>query len=276
MDSLLAAVAELEASRDADPRELSALVDRLQAVLCRLVRDGVKRGDHLLEGQTPNGWVRETCRVSGAAAADRLRVGEQLDQLPCIAQAVQAGELGFQATSVICHLSELLGERRLNQEEQEDWIRYAQQFSIKNLRRLAEHARNVADPDGAERDSEEDYEQRYLYLNEFGAMYKLDAMLDREGGMALKTALEALTKPLGPIDDRTPKQRRADALKEIVFQAMDQGRMASATASGHTSACTSRLRAWPSWPMARRWDARRRSAWPATAPCIESSRRSRW
>src|SRR5919108_4899236 len=158
MESLRAAVAELEASEDADPRELSALVDRLQAVLCRRVREGVKRGDHLLEGTTPNGWVRETCRVSGTAAADRLRVGQQLDQLPRIAQAVQAGELGFQATSVICHLSELLGERRLNQEEQEDWIRYGQQFSIKNLRRLVEHARNLVDPDGAERDSEEDYE----------------------------------------------------------------------------------------------------------------------
>ena len=223
MQSLRLAVAELEASEGVDPRELSSLIDRLQAVLCRVVRDGVRRGEHLLEGKTPNGWVRDTCRVSGTAAADRLRVGEQLDQLPRIAQAVRAGELGFQATSIICHLSELLGERRLNDEEQEDWIGYAQQFSIKNLRGLAEHARYVADPDGAERDTEEDYEQRYLYLNEFGALYKLDAMLDREGGMALKTAIQAVSKQLGPADLRTARQRRADSLKEIIFQALDRG-----------------------------------------------------
>jgi hypothetical protein len=54
-------------------------------------------------------------------------------------------------------------------------------------------------------------------------MYKLDAVLDREGGMALKSAVEALTKQLGPADDRTPRQRRADAFNELVVHALDAG-----------------------------------------------------
>ena len=54
-------------------------------------------------------------------------------------------------------------------------------------------------------------------------MYKLDAVLDRECGMALKTALESLTQRLGPADNRTPRQRRADALKEMVIHALDGG-----------------------------------------------------
>ena len=135
---------------------------------------------------------------------------------------MRSGQIGFQATAVICHLNELLGEKGERVREAE-WVGYAQQFSIKDLRRLAEHARCVVDPDGGERDSEEDYGQRYLHLSELGSMYKLDAVLDREGGMALKTAMESLTKQLGPADFRTPKQRRADALKEIVFHALDQG-----------------------------------------------------
>ena len=222
MERLRAAIEELEAFPEGiDPRELSALIDRQQALLSRVVDAGVRRGDHLLEGKTPCGWVASTCRVSGSAAADRLRVGEQLDKLPRIASAVRSGEVGFQATSLICHLNELLaGKMELDQEQ---WVGYAQQFSIKNLRRLTEHTRYVVDPDGAERDREEDYQQRYLCLSELGAMYKLDALLDREGGMALKTALEALTKQLGPADDRTPRQRRADAFKELVVHALDAG-----------------------------------------------------
>ena len=74
-----------------------------------------------------------------------------------------------------------------------------------------------------ERDDEEDYEQRYLHLSEFGRMYKLDAVLDRAGGAALRSALDALAKPLGIDDARTPKQRRADAMVELVHHAMDKG-----------------------------------------------------
>jgi uncharacterized protein DUF222 len=207
VENLRAAVAELESLEGVDPRELSALIDRQQAVLCRVLREGVKRGEHLLEGKTPCAWVAAVCRVSGSSAGDRLRVGEELQKLPAIEAALRGGEIGFQATAVICHLSELLGEKG-EQIVEEDWVGYARQFSIQNLRRLAEHARFVVDPEGAERDAEEDYEQRYLFLSELGSMYKLDAVLDREGGMALKSALESLTKRLGPTDERSPKQRR--------------------------------------------------------------------
>ena len=62
------------------------------------------------------------------------------------------------------------------------------------------------DPDGFERDTEEDYEQRYLHLSQMGGMYKLDAVLDRQSGAALKTAIDGLAKRLGADDIRAPKQ----------------------------------------------------------------------
>ncbi|HKW73085.1 MAG TPA: DUF222 domain-containing protein, partial [Candidatus Dormibacteraeota bacterium] len=46
---------------------------------------------------------------------------------------------------------------------------------------------------------------------------------DREGGAALKTAIESLAKRLGPGDTRLPKQRRADSMVEIGYQAMAKG-----------------------------------------------------
>jgi hypothetical protein len=38
---------------------------------------------------------------------------------------------------------------------------------------------------------------------------------DAEGGAALTAALDALMKPPGPDDTRTPAQRRADAMVEL-------------------------------------------------------------
>lgn len=223
-DALRAAVRELEEADDAeiDPKELAGVIDRLQGKLCRVVATATKRGDQVWSGQSAVSWVAQTCQMSKASASDRLCVGAELDSMPEVEQALKSGQIGYQATSVICHLSEQLGEKR-EFIDQELWIGYAQRFSIKDLRYLAGHARHAWDPEGFEKDSEEDYEQRYLHLSQMGRMYKLDALLEPEAGAALKLAIDALAKPLGSADTRAPKQRRADALKELVDHALDQG-----------------------------------------------------
>ncbi|TMF74140.1 MAG: DUF222 domain-containing protein [Chloroflexi bacterium] len=214
---------ELEADDDfVDPKRLAAVIDRLQGKLCRVLDQAKKRGDHLLAGQTACAWVSVTCLMSRTAAADRLCVGEQLGHLPRIAAALSSGRIGYQATAVICHLSEQVGEKR-EYIDQEHWIDYARRFSIKDLRYLTYKAREVWDAEGFEKDNEEDYERRYLHLSELGRMYKLDALLDPPGAAALRAAIDSLNQPLGEDDVRSPKQRRADALVEIVHQALDRG-----------------------------------------------------
>ena len=87
--SLECAIADfdLEAEDDfVDPRRLSAAIDRLQGKLCRVVRAARKRGDHLAAGQSACTWVASQCQMSKTTAADRLCVGEQLQNLPRIAK----------------------------------------------------------------------------------------------------------------------------------------------------------------------------------------------
>ena len=185
MQTLRDAVREVESEEALDPQELSSLIDRLQAVLCRALNEGKKRGDHLVTGQSPCAWAAGLCRLSPQSATDRLRVGAQMHNLPRIAEALSSGEIGYQSAALLCHLSDQLGEKR-DQIDEELWVDYSKRFSIKSLRYLTEHARYVWDAESVERDDEEDYEQRYLHLSEFGRMYKLDAVLDRAGGAALR------------------------------------------------------------------------------------------
>ena len=220
-DRVKAEVLELDDS-DIDPRDLSGLIDALQAKLCRVLAAATKRGDHLPTGHTAVSWVAQTCSMSRTSAADRLCVGSQLESMPDLELAVQAGRI----SGDLGHLSlERAAGRERDHIDLELWIGYAQRFSLKDLRCLAGHARHAWDPEGFEKDGEEDYEQRYLYLSPLGRMYKLDALLDPEAGAALRTAIDALAKPLGATDTRAPKQRRADALKELVDHALDQGRL---------------------------------------------------
>jgi hypothetical protein len=228
LQSLQAAVDDLE--REAgdghvDPAELRRVIDRLEATFSRVVRKATERGDHLVMGHcSAVSWVMNTCSMSVSSASDRLCVGKHLDQMPQVAQAVNSGEIGYQAASVICHLRDRLGEQRDCLDE-EQWIRYAKEHSIKNLNALSDHMRYVLDPDGFDKDTEENYEERFLHISEMRGMYHLTAVVDPVGGAALKSAIDALAKRLGQDDTRTPKQRRADALTEIVCHAMDRGTM---------------------------------------------------
>src|SRR5438874_7588304 len=226
LQTLEDAVADFDREADddfVDPRRLSAVIDRLQGKLCRVVSAATKRGDHLLAGQSACSWVSAQCQMSKTSAADRLCVGEQLGNLPEIARALSSGQIGYQAAAVICHLSEQVGEKREYIDE-EHWIGYAQRFSIKDLRYLTYVARERWDCEGFERQTEEDYERRSLHLSKTtDGMYRLDAWLDPVGGAAIEAVIDSLSKPLGSADQRSAKQRRADALVEAMHHAMSAG-----------------------------------------------------
>ena len=205
-----------------DPRRLSAAIDRLQGKLCRAVAAAKKRNQDLLTGQSACSWVARECHMSKTAAADRLCVGSQLCSMPIVAEALSSGEIGFQAASVICHLQERVDQIGARLDE-EMWIGNAKRFSIKDLRDIAAGTWHAVDPEGFSAKVEDDFERRQLFISESGGMYRLDAWLDAEGGLAVKTAIESLAKPLGSDDHRTSKQRRADALVEAMRHAMDVG-----------------------------------------------------
>src|SRR6266851_4003732 len=60
------------------------------------------------------------------------------------------------------------------------------------------------------------YARRYFHLSDVkDGLVHLDGLLDAEGGATLKTALGALMPPPRKDDDRTPGQRRADAMVEL-------------------------------------------------------------
>jgi hypothetical protein len=229
VDELRAAIEALEAQGGLDPRELSALIDRLQGLLCRVLEEGRQRGDHLLGGHSPTSWAARECQVSMAAAANRLCVGGQLDRLPEVARALRAGEIGFQATAVLCHLQERLMGAGYTIEE-EAWVEHGREWSLKSLAAEAAKTWHAVDPAGFELEVEEAHERRQLDISECGDMYRVDGWLEAGAGAIVKAAIEALAKPLGADDRRRPKQRRADALTE-----MAQGKGARAQIAVHTT-----------------------------------------
>ena len=224
--NLRAAVADFEAAGDldlVDPQELSTLIDRLHGVLSQVLYRGRQRGDHLVSGRTPVGWVVQTCSVAPGTAAETLRTGEQLQAMPRVAQALSSGEIGYQPAAVICKFRHLLREDLRELVDEEYWIGEARKHSVRNLNWLEQAVRYQLDPDSFDHQVEEDWEKRFLSISESGGMYHLTGVLDRVGGAEVKAAIESLSGWRDKDDSRTPKQRRADALVEVVHHALDKG-----------------------------------------------------
>jgi hypothetical protein len=228
LSRLQAAVREFQGTREersVDPKGLRAAIDALEGEFAYDARVAQKSGDHRVAGNVSAAtWISRLCGMSVPSAKDRLCVGEQLESLPMVAEALSKGKISYQSASVICHQREKLGEKNELLDE-EQWLGFAHKHTIQDLNWIGDHMRYAVDPEGFERETEEDYEKRFLYISEMNGMYHLSGVLDPESGAALKTAIDGLAKRLGHDDSRTPKQRRADAFTEIVYHAMDEGKL---------------------------------------------------
>ena len=87
--------------------------------------------------------------------------------------------------------------------------------------RIAAHL----DPDGPDPDPHAAFERRGLSVARVGTMMTIRGQVDPEAGAALLTALDAVMTPPRGDDLRTPNQRRADALADIVAQVLGAGRL---------------------------------------------------
>jgi Domain of unknown function (DUF222)/HNH endonuclease len=228
LTKLNAAIREFQAAedRELDPKGLRAAIDSLEGTFSADTRRCRETGAHLADGgATVVTWVGRLCGMSATSVADRLCVGKQLESLPRIAEALRAGEIGYQSTSLLCHLREQLGDKR-DLFDEDEMLGYARTHSVASLRYLCRFARHVADPDGFFNEAEADFSRRRLDISQIGdGMFAIDGILDPESGAALRTALESLAKRLGPDDERSHKQRMADSLGELVHHAMDEGNL---------------------------------------------------
>src|SRR3989440_1237468 len=147
-----------------DPRRLAALIDGLQGDLCKVLNRGRERGEYQLARLSPSSWAARTCGLSRSSASDRLCVGKHLESLPETSAALASGEIGYQSAAAICHLRDQLGEKWEPANEAE-MVDNARGVSVENLRLCCRHARHVADPDGFDKDCEEDFERRRLKVD---------------------------------------------------------------------------------------------------------------
>jgi hypothetical protein len=207
-------------------QELFAHRDRIDAEIQRRLHRFDKGQGYTADGAlSAQAWLRWKCRLSGGEASERVKVARKLVELDTTAKAFAAGEVSYRHAALIARTASELGEKWETNAES-ILVTAAKELDPGRLRYAVGHLKYCLAPDGVLNEANQNYERRSVHLSQtLDGLFRLDGQLDSEGGAALKTAIDSLMLPPAESDDRTPAQRRADALVELARQQLDAGNL---------------------------------------------------
>src|SRR5260370_15731552 len=98
--------------------EIRAVIDRSESVFAEGVRRFDKSGEYKADcALSVTEWLRGRCKLSGGAAAERVEVARQLENLPKTEAAFANGQLGYQHVVAMARAAEHVGAAAVRQEE---------------------------------------------------------------------------------------------------------------------------------------------------------------
>ena len=203
--------------------EIRRVCNRLEAVFAH----ALVRFDHAREFATDGAvstvsWLRHRCRLSSGNAAEKVTLARRLAELPGTDAALTSGVIDYQHAALIARTADKVGADNVLAGENTLLVA-ARQMDAGAFAAQTRFFQHCIDADGTLADANQDHEKRRLHLSQsLGGIFFLDGLLDAEGGAMLQSALRALSGPL-PEDNRTPAQRRADALVELARRQLDGG-----------------------------------------------------
>jgi hypothetical protein len=177
-------------------------------------------------------WLRARANLSAGAARSLVRDARSLrDCLPAMAEALAAGEVSAAHVRVVTAVADRYPERRNTISEVDSTLaQAARSVDPPTLRTLVDRWTTAVDPLIAVHNEQDRFATRSLSASRtLDGMVAVDGLLDPDNGAAVLTALEALMHAdREPDDDRTPRQRRADALGELARRVLDGGGLPTA------------------------------------------------
>jgi hypothetical protein len=206
-------------------RELDGLEGEWLKGLAAADARGAAGADQGQDAPSTAAWLRQRRRLSLPAAHTAVRTARALfgGALPETAAALCAGEISPAHAQAIADGTHQLAEH-LKLEAEPILVQTARRVDPPRVRQAAAHLCQVADPEGAERTAARCHARRGLWVSAtWQGMVAIDGLLDPEAGSIVQAALEPLARPAEAGDDRTGRQRTADALTELARRSLEGG-----------------------------------------------------
>jgi hypothetical protein len=208
---------------------------QIQTIGLVLVAEADTRGVATAAGATSTqAWLTQTLRMTPQLAKHRVTLARGLkERYPDTGAALAESHISMEQAAAIVSVVDGLPSKA-TPEDKEGAERFllerAGELHAGDLRRLGKRIDAVIDPDGTIDREEAAKERRGLTFRDHHDGTQTIAWRETDENIALvKAAMSALSAPVpagdGTLDPRTPTLRRADAMLEIVAQAMRKGRL---------------------------------------------------
>ncbi len=168
-------------------------------------------------------WLAQSMHMRPNAAYAKVCTACELEEFPALDQAVHAGEVSPEATTVILQTLRRV-RRHLSDEDavgvESEMLLAAREMDHAQLRAHGSKLFHLLDQQAHNKVLRDERERRFFDLKRrVDGWFTCNGELDPEGGTFLQIALKAIAaedKSILPSDDhRTPGQARADALAEL-------------------------------------------------------------
>jgi hypothetical protein len=217
--------------------ELHALESRIGHEAARLTRVWDARKAWAVDrARSAASWLAHRTRMPHAAAQRQVRLGRCLRDMPGADAAWASGEIGAAHVSALSR-ARTPATAEVYERDETVLVDKARTMRFDDFTRVVAYWSQGADPDGAEVDARNVRAQRQVHLSRtFGGAWVGDVLLDPIAGSIVYDTLHGIEKELFEADwaaarerlgrepavfelDRTPAQRRADALVEMATRA---------------------------------------------------------
>ncbi len=210
---------------EADFSELQRNVQALEAERLRRLAEIHRRQSHRREGYlSTSSWLVDQHHFGWTAATKDIRTARSLQRMPRTQEALGNGELTSSAVQMLVHARHAHPAQFRRSEDA--LVEAARRLPAPQFHRTVSHWRQQLDWDEGLKDAERLRDVRRLKVSTtMLGMVRVDGELDPETGEVVLTALHDCQgeeqRKRDPEDQRTPSQRRVDALGEICRRWLD-------------------------------------------------------
>jgi hypothetical protein len=206
--------------------ELRKQLNRGEAAYLRLLERADRSGAALAESGSTQAWLREQTHISPSAAHRDVGLARDLaDALPATKAALTDGTISPTHAHAISQLRPMVADETISRIEPHV-LDIAVRVNPTQLHRIIRQLKvRYVDPEHTRKTDQDDYTNRRLDTT--AGMYGAGLgqwELHPAGHETVMTAIHAASRP-NAADDRTPTQRRADALVTIAEIALRSGEL---------------------------------------------------
>ena len=193
---------------------------RARAAQLDRVHEAVESGRWHIHGfRSPHAWLATTTGEAPGACALTLQLAERIQHMPVVKDRFTRGVMAESALRLLAdtwhpELADVFAR------DEQLLVGWALNLAHRDFKMVLATWRLHADPDGATKSAQDQFDSRKLHLSELlDGMGRLDGLLDPEGMKLVQEAIRILSARTDD-DDRTPEQRRADALVSMAKQVL--------------------------------------------------------